>query len=303
MKDFFGNLYRNTVLGYYLIHPFYLVYEKILSMISDESFIKWKFKRHMGYALNLQNPQSFNEKINWLKLNDRTDLHTIAADKYKVREYVASKIGDEHLVPLLFHTDNPRKITAENLPEVPFIIKTNHNSSGGIIVRDKMNVNWSRAQFDLSKLLRENYFYSSREWQYKNIEPRIVVERLLQDKKGNIPFDYKMHCFNGKLIFTQVDLDRQTNHTRNLYDVNWELIPCKWKYNNGRAVVKPKVFEKMTVMAEKIAQDFTYVRVDFYVIEEAIYFGELTFHSESGLGKFDPEHFDNYFGEKLSLPV
>ena len=123
------------------------------------------------------------------------------------------------------------------------------------------------------------------------------------DPNGNIPDDYKLHCFNGKLVFTQVDLDRHTNHTRNLYDVDWKMMPCKWIYENGDTIEKPIVYDKMRQLAEHIAQDFVYVRVDFYMIGESIYFGELTFHSESGKGKFYPESFDKELGNKLKLPI
>jgi len=303
MKNKIGAFYRNSVTGYYLIRPIFLIYELFLKAIPDEMHIKFKFKRHMGYSINLKNPQTFNEKINWLKLYDRTPLHTTAADKFKVREYIANKIGKVYLIPLLYNTKNAKNIVPENLPDFPIIIKTNHNSSGGIIVKNKNDINWKRAQFDLKKNFRENYFYSSREWQYKYIEPRIVVEKLLTDKNGAIPYDYKLHCFNGKLVFTQVDLDRQTNHTRNLYDVDWNVIPCKWTYDNGKQIEKPITYEKMKNLAEIIAEDFIYVRVDFYVIEKNLFFGELTFHSESGLGQFLPKSYDAYFGNLLKLPV
>lgn len=303
MKNIIGKFYRTTVVGYYIIHPFFLLYELFLKSISDEMHIKHRFKKQFGYSLKLENPKTFNEKINWLKLYDRSSIHTIAADKYKVREYIAKKIGEEYLVPLFYNTINPKDIVPEILPNYPVIIKTNHNSSGGIIVKNKNNINWNRARFDLKKNLKENYFYSSREWQYKNIEPIIIIEKLLTDKNGNIPYDYKLHCFNGKLVFTQVDLDRQINHTRNLYDVDWNFIPCKWIYNNGKHIEKPIPYDKMKNLAETIAKDFIYVRVDFYVIEKTLFFGELTFHSESGLGQFEPEFYDEHFGNLLKLPI
>ncbi len=301
MKSFLGKLYRTTDIGYYLIRPFFVVYEQVLKLMPDKTFVKLKFKRHMGYTLDLENPKTFNEKINWLKIYDRSPLHTQAADKYRVREYIEKKIGGNYLIPLLYHTKNPKDLAPENLPDSPFIIKANHNSSGGAIVKDKKHIDWKKVQKQFKKLLGENYFYSSREWQYKNIEPRIVVEKLLTDSKGNIPYDYKMHCFNGKLVFTQVDLDRQTNHTRNLYDADWQFIPCEWKYQNGRQIEKPLMYKKMRALAETIAQDFIYVRVDFYTLENLIFFGELTFHSESGCGEFVPHSYDISFGEQLNL--
>ena len=146
------------------------------------------------------------------------------ADKYAVREYVAERIGDEYLVPLLYHTDSPADITPENLPDAPFIVKTTHGSSGGIMVRDKSAIDWKALRESLRELLRTNY-YLSKEWPYKNIESRIVVEKLLLDRNGNIPFDYKIHCFHGQSRIIQVDLDRFIDHKRNLYDTEWRLQP------------------------------------------------------------------------------
>lgn len=301
MKQKIRHLYLNTSLGYFILHPFFLLYEYGLQLIPDKTLVKRKFRSSMGRELDLENPLTLNEKINFLKIYERHPLLPIAADKYKVREYIKDTIGEAYLIPLVLHTKNPKDITPENLPDYPVIIKTNHNSSGGIIVKDKSNIDWKAKRKVLAKLLRENHYYSTREWQYKDIEPRIVVEKLLTDSKGNIPDDYKLHCFNGKLVFTQVDLDRHTDHKRNLYDVEWKKIPCKWIYENGEDVPKPANYLKMKELAEKIAKDFTYVRVDFYSIDESIFFGELTFHSDSGFGKFIPKSYDSQLGKMLNI--
>lgn len=301
LRDKLAGIYRSSDFGYYTVRPIYKIYEFLLKHIPDEYIVKKRFREKMGYDLDLKNPKTLNEKINWLKLYDRKDLNTIASDKYNVRSYIEQKIGSEYLIPLLYHTKNPDNIRPENLPSGNFIIKTNHDSSGGIIVKDKSSVNWSVARKRFSRLLKENYFYSSREWQYKNIEPRIIVEQLLTYDNGSIPNDYKFHCFNGQLVFVQVDLDRHIEHKRNLYDPDWNFIPCVWKYKNGQKEEKPKSFNKMKELAEIIAKDFIYVRVDFYSINNSIYFGELTFHSESGHGKFDPEEYDLKFGNLLNI--
>jgi hypothetical protein len=301
MKQKIRHFYLNTGLGYVVLHPFFVLYEHWLQLIPDKALVKRKFRSCMGRELDLENPRTLNEKINFLKIYERHSLLPIAADKYKVRDYIKETIGEEYLIPLVLHTKNPEEITPENLPDYPVIIKTNHNSSGGIIVKDKSQIDWKSKRKVLAKLLRENHYYSTREWQYKDIEPRIVVEKLLTDSKGNIPDDYKLHCFNGNLVFTQVDLDRHTDHKRNLYDVEWNRIPCKWIYENGEDVPKPSNYTQMKELAEKIAQDFTYVRVDFYSIGASIFFGELTFHSDSGFGRFTPESFDLKLGEMLNI--
>ncbi|MFD2823595.1 ATP-grasp fold amidoligase family protein [Lacinutrix iliipiscaria] len=302
MKQFISDIYHNTRLGFALIQPFKNIYEYLrYALVSDTALINKEFVKNLGYKPNLENPQTFNEKLQWLKLNDRTPLHTICADKYKVRDYVKEKIGEEYLIPLVFETKNPRAIVPENLPDYPVIIKTNHDSSGGIIVRDKSQHNWINVQNTLAKFLNINYYHRFKEWQYKNIERRIVVEELLMDKSGDIPFDYKMHYFNGKLEFTQVDIDRQKDHRRNLYDANWNLLDVQWVYKTGNDVERPKLFDKMIELGEKFAQDFCYLRVDFYHVNDKIYFGELTFHAESGSGAFNPKHYDDDFGKRLKL--
>ena len=265
--------------------------------------LKQRFKRLLGYDLNLKNPKTFNEKIQWLKLYDRTPWHTICADKYEVRNFISEKIGTKYLVPLVLHTTNPDDINPLNLPEYPIIIKTNHDSSGGVFVRDKNVIDWKATRKQLKERLSVNYDNGKGEWQYRDIPPKIIVEKLLTDEDGNIPVDYKMHYFNGKLAFTQVDMDRETDHKRNLYDPEWNFIPCTWAYKNGHSISKPKVYAEMKHIAQILAKDFLYVRVDLYVVSDLIYFGELTFHSDSGNGKFTPQKWDEKIGQLLQLPI
>ncbi|MDQ5987597.1 MAG: hypothetical protein CSYNP_03342 [Syntrophus sp. SKADARSKE-3] len=279
----------------------YDIYQTYL--MPDKAFIKRSFKSGFGYELNLDRPKTLNEKIQWLKLNHRTPLHTICADKYAVREYVKEKIGEEHLIPLAFHTRNPANIIPDNLPDYPFIIKTNHDNSGHIVVKDKSTIDWKSVQETLKKKLKRNYYYPGREWQYKDIEPYIIVEKLLMDEKGNIPNDYKLHCFNGRVAFIQVDLDRSIDHKRNLYDVDWNFMDCVWIFNNGSALERPCLLPKMLSLAEIPAKDFHYVRVDLYNIGSAIYVGELTFSPGGGFEVFSPPEWDVKLGNMLILPI
>ena len=302
LRNRISDIYRKSDLGYLITRPFYRLYEFGLKVIPDEIIIKRSFKRHMGYSLNLDNPQTLNEKINWLKLYDRKDLHTIVADKYKVRDYVEKKIGKKYLIPLLYHTNNPEDLKPENLPDKNYIIKANHNSSGGVIVREASKINWKATRKRFKRSLKENHYYSTIEWQYKNIEPRIVVEKLLTYEDGSIPDDYKFHCFNGKFAFVMIDFDRHSDkRTRNLYDKDWQLIPCEWGRPNGKKLQKPNNFDEMKKLAEKLAEDFTYVRVDFYLVKGNIYFGEITFHHASGFQKFTQEECDLKFGQQLKI--
>ncbi|MFK7833402.1 MAG: ATP-grasp fold amidoligase family protein [Winogradskyella sp.] len=301
MREIISNFYRNSDLGYHLLRPFYKVYEYGIRCIPDKQFIKWYFKRYMGYSIDLDNPKTLNEKITWLKLYDRNDLHTLVADKYTVRSYVEEKIGKEYLIPLIYQTKNPSDLIPENFPDCSFIIKNNHDSGGYEIVKDKSLVDWPEVQKRFKRSLKDNFYYSTREWQYKNIEPRVIVEELLTTEDGEIPNDYKFHCFNGKLAFVHVDIARFGDRRRNLYDANWNFIPCVWQYENGEMEEKPELFEKMKSLAETIAKDFIYSRVDFYAVKGKIYFGEITFHHHSGTQKFKTEGCDLKFGQLLNL--
>ncbi|MBQ4915644.1 glycosyl transferase [Maribacter sp. MMG018] len=285
----------------------------ILPLIPDKQLVQLKFRWHMGYFPNLKNPSTLNEKINWLKLYDRTPLHTQCSDKYLVREYIKEKIGNQFLVPLYFTTTNPKEITPENISDVPCIIKANHDSSGGIFVHDKSEINWEDVQETFKERLKLNYYVGSREWQYKNIEPRIIVEKLLQDKNGNIPFDYKLHCFNGKVRMISVDMGRGTDqHYRNWYNTNWEREEFKWSSpkGNGKSTdpseedaERPTTLNEMIRLSEILAEPFSYVRVDWYDVDGVLYFGELTFHHDGGFRPIEPKIWDKKLGNELKLPI
>jgi len=290
------------------LRPFYNL---ILPLFSDKQVAQIKFKWHMGYFPDLKNPTTLNEKINWLKLNDRTPLHTQCADKFLVRNYIEQKIGAKFLVPLFYHTQNPNDIIPENLPNEHCIIKTNHDSGGGIFVRSKNDINWPEIQYNLKQRLKLNYYNQTREWQYKNIKPRIIIEKLLEDKKGNIPFDYKLHCFNGKVRMISVDMGRGTDHHyRNWYTTKWKREKFKWSSPkaNGKSTDPshqdadiPKTLSEMIRLSEILADPFKYIRVDWYDVDGTLYFGELTFHHDGGIIPIEPKDWDEKLGQELSL--
>jgi len=303
MLEFIKHLYYNTAIGHVLIHPAKILYDYFFRLIPDKIFIKRMFKYHFGYDLDLDNPRTLNEKIQWLKLNDRTHLHTKCADKFAVREYVKEKIGEEYLIPLLYHTKNPVDITPGNLPDPPFIIKTNHDCGGHIIVRDKADIEWKSTQADLKKKLKRNYHYAYKEWQYKNIEPRILVEKLLTDENGDIPPTFMFHCFHGKLAIVQDFREEEGQKLTSTYDDDWNVVDCEWKFKNGSFVDMPKGFYKMRSLAETLAKKFYYVRVDLYNIGSEIYFGELTFTPSGGFRPFITPEWDLKLGDRLNLPI
>jgi len=304
MRDFIKHLFYDTIVGHILIYPAKLIYDICrFHLVPDKIVIKRTFKKRLGYDLNLENPKTFNEKIQWLKLYDRNPLLTLCEDKYAVREYIKEKIGEQFLIPLIYHTDKPADIIPDNMPDFPFIIKTNHYSGEGvIIVKDKSKIDWKSVRKYLAILLKYNYYYRSKEWQYKNIKPRIIVEKLLLNENFGIPFDYKFHCFNGDLAYIQVDLDRHTDQKRNIYDPDWNFLNFQLKCKNGNIVNRPIVLNKMKSLAEIIAKDFCYVRVDFYNLGRKIFFGELTFRPGAGYVAFRPPEWDRKFGDKLILP-
>lgn len=272
-------------------------------LINEEIFIKKEFHKKFGYKLNLKNPKTFNEKIQWLKLNDRTPLHTLCADKFLVRDFVKEEIGEEYLIPILYHTSSAKGIAPDILPDYPVIIKTNHDSGNYFVIKDKNNQDWSSIRASLKKSLNNNYYYKGKEWQYKNIKPLIIVEKLLTNTMGELPLDYKIHCFNGKAKFIQVDIDRISNHTRNIYDKNWNKLDLIYEYPNGRDVDSPLNLSKMLILAEDLAKSFIFARIDFYEFEKKIFFGEITFHPECGFGKIEPDYWNEKIGKWLKLSL
>ncbi|QRM90164.1 glycosyl transferase [Lacinutrix sp. WUR7] len=303
-------LYHNTWIGKNVIDSVLQLHHYMRShFLDDATFLRQDFKKRFGRPLDLNNPKTLNEKINWLKLHDRTALHTTCADKFAVRKYVEEVVGASYLIPLVFQSYNTEDVVASSFPDYPFIIKANHDSSGGIIVKDKATVDWGQTQKYFKKLLSKNYYYSGKEWQYKNIKPCVIAEKLLVNEAGEIPFDYKLHCFHGKVEVIQVDIDRYTNHKRNLYDVDWNILPFTWSlwddgkplWDNGRTLEKPHKLDEMIAVAEKLSEAFSYARIDVYDFENKVYFGEITFHHGSGLETIYPETWDYKLGKLVHL--
>lgn len=306
-------IYRNTIFLKKILFLPRMIYDFFwLRVLSDKQHIQIRFYQRFGYKLNLDAPKSLNEKIQWLKLYDRTPLHTLCADKLLVRDFIKNEIGEEYLVPLILHTNSPEEISAEVLPDFPVIIKTNHDSGNYFIIRDKELQDFKIIKKRLKKALKKNYYYASKEWQYKNIKPCIVVEKLLMRDNGSIPYDYKIHCFNGNVELISVDLDRGGDkHCRNWYGKDWIKMPFKWSSEiKGRMtdpssedVKRPSKLDEMVHYSEILSKHFCYVRVDWYEVDGKLYFGELTFHHDSGFRPFSPLDWDLKLGNKLKLPI
>ena len=277
-------------------------------LLPDKVYLKIRYKQISGKKLDFKNLQTLNEKIQWKKIYDKKPIYTICADKYAVRDLIKEKIGGKYLIPLLFDTNHPEKIDFDKIP-LPFIIKTNHGSGQNIIIKKQKEINKKEIIKQCKKWLKTNIYYLGKEWQYKNIPPKILIEKLLLEEKRQIPKDYKFHCFNGKVEFIAVDTDRFGDHKRSFFDVNWKLLPFIWAPNeNGRSkykikkdIKKPKNLKNMIKIAEKFSKGFDYIRVDLYSIRNRIYFGELTFHPGSGFESFFPQKYDRIFRDKLNL--
>lgn len=276
--------------------------------IPSKIYLKTLYRHTFNKELNLKNPQTLNEKIQWKKIYDRRPVYTLCADKYEVRNYVKERIGEKYLIPLLFYTNNPNKIDFDKIP-LPFIIKANHGSGWIFIIKNKKEINKKEIIERCKKWLESNIYFIGREWQYKNIKPKILIEKLLLDEEGQIPKDYKFHCFNGEVEFIQVDTDRFENHKRGFFDINWRLLPFTWspkknnrpKYELNKDINKPKKLREMVEIATTLSKNFDYVRVDLYFVNNKIYFGELTFSHEDGFAPFFPEKYDLIYEKKLKL--
>jgi len=268
-----------------------------------EFIIKRRFKRAVGYDLNLDNPQTFNEKLQWLKLYWRDTRVTQLVDKYQVRDYVRSK-GLGHLLNELYGVfDDPNEIDISKLPD-KFVIKPNHTSGNVIFCRNKNEFNWTAAKKQLSKWLKRDYYRESLEWVYKDIQPKILIEKLIETKDNKPPRDYKIFCFSGKAKCLFVATERGPHTTKfDFFDLEWNRWPVKNHYPNYQGVIpKPEKLGEMINYAEILSDDFPHMRVDFYYEDAKIIFGECTFFHFSGTEPFEPKEYDFKLGAFLQLP-
>ena len=289
----------------YLKHPQYFLLwldKKRIITLNDKLYLKILYKKEIGKKLNLDNPQTFNEKLQWLKLNDRKDIYTTMVDKYEVKKYVSNIIGDEYIIPTIGVYDKFEDIDFDSLPN-QFVMKCTHDSGSTIVCKDKGKFNKEEAKAKLEKALKHNYFYDSREWPYKNVKPRIIIEKYMVDESGIELKDYKIFNFDGKSKIIQVDYDRFETHKRNLYTTDWEYIDLQIKFpkDPNHIIARPKKLELMIQLAEKLSQKISHVRTDFYVIGDKIYFGELTFYHGGGYEKFTPEEWNRKLGDMIKL--
>lgn len=299
----FKDKIRNNFWGNYLISISHCVRCKIEpALISDEKAVKKYYKKKSGKELNLNNPQTFSEKLNWYKLNDRNPLMAQCADKVAVREYVTEKGYADCLNEVYGVYDRVQDIDYDSLPN-RFVIKAAHGSHMNYIVKDKKTFDWKHAKKMMKTWLHQDIYWSGREWVYKDIPKRIIIEKYLEDETGELR-DFKFFCFDGKPYYMQTDIGRNNGiHYRNYYDITKSVIDCcdNARLPNNKDIPFPidtKIFNEMVLMCENLAKPFSHVRVDYYLVEGKIYFGELTFFDGGGSTFFYPEQWNYKFSEK-----
>ena len=280
---------------------------ELLKLIPDSIYLRIVYKKMMGKTLNLRNPETFSEKLQWLKLHDRNPLYTTLVDKYTVKSWVAEKIGDSYVIPTLGVWNKFEDIDFEKLPN-KFVLKCTHDSGSLVVCKDKSSFNRELAGKKLNDCLKRNFYYQWREWPYKNVLPRIIAEPYVEDQNGAELRDYKFYTFNGEPKYLMLASNRQSQDKPffiDYFDMDFNLLPLKDSYhpNNGYEVLhKPKNFDKMKELARILAKGIPHVRIDFYEANGKVLFGEMTFFDNSGFLPFKPEKYDKIWGECLKLP-
>lgn len=275
-----------------------------LRFIPDELYLKLAFYLKFRRKLNLKDPRSLSEKIQWLKLNYRENRFSDLVDKYLVKDIVKRKIGEKYIIKTYGVWNSFEEINFNSLPN-KFVLKCNHDSGGIAICKDKSDFDIESARRIIETHLKRNYFWHGREWAYKNVKPVILAEELLETKTGEDLRDYKFFCFGGKMKIFKVDCDRFSSHKAFYFDANKNVLPFSEKiFKPGVGDMVPSLPDNIDTMianAEKLAEDLKFARVDFYNIDGKIYFGEITLYPASGMDVFDPEEWDYKLGDFLDL--
>lgn len=266
----------------------------------NKLYLSVLYRYTTGRVLDWKNLTRYTEKIQWLKLYDHDDLYTLMADKYLVKGYVSSKIGEQYVIPLISVYSNPRSIDFDTLPN-SFVLKCNHDG-GVIIVRDKSSADYNEIREELKKHLKRKFYYNGREWPYKNIKPCIICEEYLEDSSGELN-DYKVMCFNGKAKLIQAHKGRFREHTQDYYDANWQKLQlCQLDTPNSKEVLdKPLFFDEMIRLSEHLAKGIRHVRVDWYDYNGRLLFGEFTFYDSAGFVDFYPDEWNDRVGEWIEI--
>lgn len=280
-----------------------LGHRECFNWMSDEQYLKIAFWARMGRWPNINNPKSFSEKLQWIKLHDRNPLYTKLVDKYEVKPIVAKKIGDEYIIPTIGVWDSVDQINFNSLPN-QFVLKCTHDSGGLVICKDKIKLDKDAARKKLAVCLKHSFYWGMREWPYKDVKPRVIAEQYMEDETGELR-DYKFFCFDGevKALFIASDRTKDVETKFDFFDENFNHLPFTNGHPNADVPpTKPVCFEEMKKLAATLSKGIPQVRIDFYEIRGKVYFGEMTFFHWSGMTPFVPEEWDYKFGSWINLP-
>ncbi len=276
----------------------------IFNGLSDKHYLEMMYYIKMGKKLNLKSPQTYNEKLQWLKLYDRRPEYTIMVDKHKVKSFVAEKIGKQYVIPTIGVWETFEDIDFEKLPE-RFVLKCTHDSGGLVICKNKSTLDIKQARTKINSCLKRNYFFQNREWPYKNVKPRIIAEQYMEDSADEELRDYKFFAFNGvvRALFIATERENPLEKTKfDFFDENFiHLDFTNGKPNSDILPHRPQQFEKMKELAGILSQGIPQVRIDFYEVNGKVYFGEITFFHWSGMKPFVPKKWDYIFGKWIEL--
>lgn len=297
------NLKKRTCFFYLFRIIQYLGFTKLLS---DECYLKLMYKAYVGKSLNIKKPVTFSEKIQWLKLYNRNYKFNDMVDKYNSKKYVSDIIGEQYIIPTIGVWDSFDEINFEILPE-QFVLKCTHDSHSVYICKNKNSFNIHEAKKIIDKGLNRNGYDYGREWPYKNVKPRIIVEKYMENNNSTDLIDYKFFCFDGRPFLCQVFNNRRTNETIDFFDMNWNHIVLQgiakpYKPFYDKEISKPLTFENMKKFAAILSRGIPFLRVDFYEIDGHLYYGELTFFPASGFGEFQPDEWNYELGNLIVLP-
>ena len=280
---------------------FALARRGLLNWIPSRFYLKHMYKTFVGRTLNLKSPKRFNEKLQWLKINDRKDIYTDMVDKYTAKKIAAEKIGSKYIIPTLGVWENFRSIDFKSLPS-QFVIKCTHDSGGVVICKDFNTFNKGEANRIISNAMKKNFYSYTREWPYKNIKPRIIVEKFLDCGETDL-IDYKVMCFEGKPRLIQVHQGRSTKHTQDLFNTEWNVVDAtQVGYpKSDKLMSKPVFLDEMLSLSQKLAEGIHHIRIDWYYVNGQLYFGEFTFFDGSGLSDFIPDEYNDLLGSWIAI--
>lgn len=305
------DMIKKSIIGRKII----LIVKKIqIGLMGEKKWVSKNYESIIGKSINIDDPKTLNEKIVWLKVNYIQNNYRQCCDKYLLHRYLKERLGTDYAPKLLFVTKDPEQLTLDKINEFPCIIKVSNGSGSNLIVHNKSEFtdDYIRKFFKKEVFSACYHTIVSREHQYVDKKPYIVVEQLLQDSEGNIPNDYKFLYINGKLQFIYCSVDRLGANVRQVYDKDWNRLHFIWvknanetlfkKYDESESIERPRFYEEMVKVSYELAKDFPLVRIDFYETEQRIYIGEITLHHGSGTDKFYPDKYDAFYGEKFVLP-